>query len=159
MKKSVSALAFLALAACAKPAATDAPSAGDASRAIVQEVYAGFEAGDMDKATGVMAADIVWNEAEGNPYADNNPYVGPDAVLTGLFARLGGEWDGFAAIPSEFVAEDDRVIVFGRYSGTYKATGKFMDAPFVHSWTVTDGKISAFQQYTDTAEHAAVMSE
>jgi hypothetical protein len=30
----------------------------------------------------------------GRPYADKNPYVGPNAVLEGLFARLAGEWDG-----------------------------------------------------------------
>lgn len=140
---------------------TDLPlaQADNSAKAVVEEVYAGFAAGDMDRVTGAMASDIVWNEAEGNPYADNNPYVGPEAVLTGLFARLGGEWDGFAAMPQEYVTESDRVIVFGRYSGAYKATGEAMDAPFVHSWTVTDGKIVAFQQYTDTAEHAAVMGK
>lgn len=161
MKKLISILAFTALAACSNPSTTTSQTApsGDASKAIVGEVYAGFASGDMDKVTSVMAEDIVWNEAEGNPYADNNPYVGPETVLTGLFARLGGEWDHFAGIPTEFVTEGNRVIVFGRYSGTYKATGKSMDAPFVHSWTVKDGKITAFQQYTDTAEHAAVMAQ
>ncbi len=129
------------------------------AKAIVEQVYASFAAGDMDKVTGAMAADIIWNEAEGNPYADNNPYLGPEAILTGLFARLGGEWDGFTAEPQEYVTQGDRVIVFGRYSGTYKATGQSMDAPFVHSWTVADGKIAAFQQYTDTAAQAAVMAQ
>lgn len=146
-----------ALAACSNVSDTSAPEQN--AKDVVEEIYAGFAAGDMDRVTGAMAANIVWNEAEGNPYADNNPYVGPETVLTGLFARLGGEWDGFAAMPQEYVVEGGRVVVFGRYSGTYKATGKSMDAPFVHSWTVEDSKIVAFRQYTDTAAHAAVMSE
>ncbi|WP_425411081.1 nuclear transport factor 2 family protein [Hyphococcus sp.] len=150
-------IGLVGLAACSSPSSDQ--TAGSEARALVEQVYAGFAAGDMDAVTGAMATDIVWNEAEGNPYADNNPYVGPETVLTGLFARLGGEWDGFAAMPQEYVTQGGRVIVFGRYSGTYKATGKSMDAPFAHAWTVEDGKIVAFQQYTDTAEHAAVMSD
>jgi hypothetical protein len=35
-----------------------------------------------------MDAEISWNEAEGNPLADRNPYVGPQAVADSVFARL-----------------------------------------------------------------------
>lgn len=127
--------------------------------AIVQTVYNGFAAGDMDMATSVMSPDIIWNEAEGNPYADLNPYVGPNAVLSGVFTRIGGQWTGFTATPSEFVTEGNRVIVFGRYKGTYNATGKTLDAPFVHSLTVINGKITGFQQYMDTEQQVAVMTK
>ncbi|PHR52605.1 MAG: DUF4440 domain-containing protein [Robiginitomaculum sp.] len=125
----------------------------------VQAIYAGFAAGDMAMVTSVMSPDIVWNEAEGNPYADKNPYEGPDAILSGLFARLGGEWINFTATPNEYVIEGNRVIVFGRYTANYRATGQALDAPFVHSWTLQDGKVVSFQQYTDTAEYAAVMTK
>lgn len=134
-------------------------SLADTARAAVKTLYAGFAEGDMAKVTGAMAPDIVWNEAEGNPYQDKNPYVGADAIMSGLFSRLGGDWDGFTATPEDYVVEHDRVIVFGRYTGTYKATGKALDAPFVHAWTVKDGNITAFQQYTDTAQQVAVMSD
>ncbi len=127
-------------------------------RTLIETVYAGFAAGDIAKATSKMAPDIIWNEAEGNPYADKNPYIGPDAIIGGLFSRLGGEWDGFTARPDEYVVDGDRVVVFGRYTGTYKATGKSMDVPFVHSWTIKGGAIEAFQQYTDTATHTAAMT-
>lgn len=127
------------------------------AKTAVQAVYDGFSTGDMEKVTSVMAADIVWNEAQGNPYADLNPYRGPEGILTGLFARLGGEWDGFSATPNEFVVEGGRVIVFGRYGGTHIASGRTQDVPFVHSWTVIDGKIKSFQQYTDTAQLVSIM--
>ena len=32
---------------------------------IVEKVYEGFSVGDMDKVMSVMAADLIWNEAEG----------------------------------------------------------------------------------------------
>lgn len=128
-------------------------------KSVVKTVYDGFKAGDMDKVTSVMSPDIIWNEAQGNPYADRNPYNGPEEILTGLFARLGTEWEEFSAVPAEYVAEGERVIVFGRYGGKHLASGRSQDVPFVHSWTVEDGKITAFQQYTDTAQLVSIMGE
>ena len=112
----------------------------------------------MDTFAALMAPDITWFEAEGNPYADLNPYIGPEAVMTGLFGRLVSDWDDFSATPHEFVVEGDRVVVFGRYNETWKATGETIDIPFVHSWTVEDGRLVAFQQYTDTAALVATMT-
>jgi len=128
-----------------------------AATALVQSIYAGFAEGDMAKVTGAMADDIVWNEAQGNPYADLNPYLGPDKVLSGLFSRIGGEWDYFNATPDEFIVDGDRVVVIGQYDARHKTTNKTLDAPFVHVWTVQNGELTTFQQYTDTAAHVDAM--
>lgn len=128
------------------------------ARAVVQAVYDGFAAGDIALATSTMDPAIIWNEAESNPYADGNPYLGPDAVVGGVFVRIIGEWDGFTATPSEYVIDGDRVVVFGRYAGTYRATGKAVDIPFVHSYRIDEDRIVSFQQYTDTASHNAAMA-
>lgn len=162
---SIAVACMFGLSACsgAKPtediAAVEAAATDNSAADIVNTAYKGFAAGDMDMLTGVMSEDIIWNEAEGNPYADGNPYKGPNEILSGVFARIGGDWTGYTATPSEFVAEGNRVIVFGRYAGTYNATGKTLDAQFVHSWTVTKGQITGFQQYMDTLQQVAVMSK
>ena len=124
--------------------------------ALIQGLYAAFGAGDVPAVLERMSPDIVWNEAENFPYADGNPYQGPEAVLTGVFARLGTEWEGFAAVPAEFLDAGDSVILLGRYHGTFKATGRALDAQFAHVWRVEDGKAVAFQQYTDTLQAARV---
>ena len=124
--------------------------------ALIQGLYAAFKAGDVPDVLARMSPDIVWHEAENFPYADGNPYRGPEAVLTGVFARLGTEWDGFAAKPVEFLDAGDTVIVLGRYYGIYKATGRALDAQLVHVWRVADGKAVGFQQYTDTLQSALV---
>ena len=123
---------------------------------LVQGIYGAFKAGDVPGVVARMSPDIVWNEAENFPYADRNPYLGPEAILTGVFARLGTEWDGFAAIPEEFLDAGDTVVVLGRYHGTYLATGGVLDAQLVHVWRVEDGKAVAFQQYTDTLQAGRV---
>ncbi len=124
--------------------------------ALVQGIYAAFGAGDVPGVVSRMSPDIVWNEAENFPYADGNPYVGPGAIAAGVFARCGSEWDGFAAIPEEFLDAGDTVVVLGRYRGSYKATGRPQNAQFVHVWRVAGGKASAFQQYVDTLQVARV---
>ena len=116
----------------------------------VRALYAAFAKGDMPAALACMAPDIVWNEAENYPYADRNPYIGPEAVLMGVFARIGGDWDGFSAISDELIDGGDTIVSLGHYGGTSKATGKSMRAQFVHVFRVKNGKIAGFQQYADT---------
>jgi ketosteroid isomerase-like protein len=117
----------------------------------VRSVYKAFAIGDIPAVLAVFSPEMHWTEAEGGPYGGVS--IGPDAVLENVFMKLGGEWDGFAAIPSEFVADGSTVVALGEYSGTYKATGKSFKAPFAHVWKFKDGKAASFQQYTDTAVH------
>ena len=121
---------------------------------LVRAIYAAFAAGDVPGVVSRMSGDMVWNEAENFLYADGNPYRGPDAIVSGVFARLGSEWDGLSARPEEYLDAGDRVVVLGRYTGTCKATGRPADAQFAHVWRVEGGKAAAFQQYTDTLQFA-----
>lgn len=143
----------LGLAACGASDRAERANTSDAAAnaAVVRTVYDGFAAGDMSLATSRFADDISWREADSIAYADGNPYRGADAVIGGVFARIGGEWTGFSAEPETFVSEDEHVVVLGRYGGTYGTTGAALDAPFGHVWTVEDGEITSFRQLTDTA--------
>lgn len=163
---ALAAVSLLALpgAAMAAPQPAAATSVATASAqetvtvAVVESLYRAFAAGDGATIAGLLAADLVWVEAEGGPYADRNPYNGPGAVFEGVFGRIGAEFDGFAATPGTFLPSGDRVVAFGRYTGTNKATGEALDAQFTHVFTVTDGKITHFQQYTDTAQWMDVVT-
>lgn len=114
----------------------------------VQKVYEAFAKGDIFAVMGALSSDIEWTEAEGFPYGGT--YRGPKAVLEGVFMRLGAEWNGFAAVPDEFIDAGDNVVALGKYSGTYKATGKSFQANFAHVWKFHEGKAVRFVQYVDT---------
>jgi hypothetical protein len=47
-----------------------------------------FATGDMPTVLGLMHPKIEWKKAENNSLADGNPYIVPDAILKGVFARL-----------------------------------------------------------------------
>ncbi len=118
---------------------------------VIKGIYAAFASGDIPAVLGILSPAIVWNEAENNlPLAQGNPYVGPQAVLEGVFMRLGEEFDGFAVVPERYIAEGDLVVMTGRYSATAKATGLPVNPQVVHVWTLEDGKAATFQQHADT---------
>lgn len=124
----------------------------------IKAAYAAFGRNDPSVLFGAMDPAIDWNEAEGSPLADRNPYVGPQAVGEGVFGRLLGAVDNFTAVPSTFIDGGDHVVVFGRYGGTMKSGGARLDAPYCHVYRFRDGKAVSFQQYTDTAQWARLMS-
>ena len=114
----------------------------------IKAVYDAFAKGDIPTVLEVLSADIEWTEAEGFPYGGT--YRGPRAVLEGVFMRLGSEWNGFAAVPHDFIDGGDAVVALGKYSGTYKATNKSFQAEFAHVWKFREGKAVRFVQYVDT---------
>jgi ketosteroid isomerase-like protein len=116
----------------------------------VRAVYEAFAVGDVPAVLGFLTPDAEWTEAEGFPYGGT--YTGPEAVLENVFMKIGGEWDGFAAVPNEIIDGGDTVVALGLYSGTFKATGKSFEAHFAHVWKIRDGKAYKFHQYTDTAK-------
>jgi len=124
----------------------------------ITAAYAALGRNDPSVLFGAMDPTITWNEAEGNPLADRNPYVGPQAVGDGVFARILAAIDNFTAQPSTIIDGGDHVVALGRYRGTLKADASAaLDAEFCHVYRFRDGKVVTFQQYTDTTQWARLM--
>ncbi|MEI9813075.1 MAG: nuclear transport factor 2 family protein [Acidobacteriota bacterium] len=119
---------------------------------VVESFYEAMKVGDVGGALSLLDPAVEWTEADNFIYADLSPYIGTDNVVNGLFMRLMTEWQGFKAIPEQFIGSGDTVAVLGRYHGTYNATGKSIHAQMVHVYKIANGKIVKFQQYTDTAQ-------
>lgn len=110
---------------------------------VIRGAYDAFSRGDVAAVLAAMAPDSEWNEAENFPYADGNPYVGPEAVAQGVFARLGGEWDSFSLAIENVLDAGDNVVVLGRYRGRHSGTGSDLDAQFAHVWWLERARSSA----------------
>jgi ketosteroid isomerase-like protein len=126
---------------------------------VVRGLYEAFGRGDVPAIIAALDPKVEWWEAESFLYADKNPYVGPNAVLEGIFMRIGNEWEQFAVSPKEVLDAGDTVIGHGYYSGTYKKNGQKVRAQFAHFFTFRDGKIVKFQQYNDTAQFQQAASK
>lgn len=95
-----------------------------------------------------VAEDISWTEAKGFPYAGT--YIGLASITKNVFSRLGSEWIDYKFTPEDYVANDNKVVAYGTYSGACKATGKYFEARVAHLWKLKDGKIISFEQFVDS---------
>jgi ketosteroid isomerase-like protein len=125
---------------------------------IIRDAYTSFLQRDIPSVLAMFDPHIEWRMAEGHPYQpDSGPWIGPEAITRGFFMRAGSEWDGFTLTPSAFHEAGNAVIVECRYTGVYKPTGKRLDAQVCHIWKLTNGTVTSFQQYIDTAQLQDVM--
>jgi ketosteroid isomerase-like protein len=127
-------------------------------RNTVELLYQAYARRDFSTFLDLLDPRVELHAAENFIYADGNPYTGRDAVRNGILARLDGEWTGFSVVPEEFLGAGDVMIVRGRYRGTFKETGTAIDAAFVHVFRFTEGRVSAWQTYTDTAQFRDAVS-
>ena len=114
-------------------------------------VFASARPSESVKPLAALAPDAEWTEAEGFPYAGT--YKGVEAILTGVFHRLGTEWIGYRAEVHTFMEDGDRVAAFGVYSGTYKATGRSMRAAFARR--VGRLKLQLYERFSGAGSSAA----
>ncbi len=116
---------------------------------LIRGLYEAFARGDVEAVLAALDEQVEWTEVDGFPHGGT--YVGKHAVLEGVFAPLGRDWDSFTADMSEFLDAGDHVVAIGRYRGQYEPTGRSFDAEGAVVWTVRDGKVTRFRQYVDTA--------
>jgi ketosteroid isomerase-like protein len=116
---------------------------------VVRRQYLAAATGDLDTLRETLAADVEWTEMAGFPLGGT--YRGPDAVVTGVLARLAAEWDGFAAHDDTYVTDGDDVVVLARYTGRHHSTAKELNVRVAHHYTVRGGKIVRFEQFVDSA--------
>ena len=117
----------------------------------VRRFYDALGRGDVPAVLSLLDEQVEWTEAERFPYYAGT-WHGPQAVLDNLLVPLSGDWDGFSAKAHEFIAEGDRVVSLGTYSGTFKKTGRSFLAAFAHIWTVRGDKLVRFDMHTDTVK-------
>jgi ketosteroid isomerase-like protein len=122
---------------------------------IVSDHYAASARGDLAAMMADVAPDAQWTEMAGFPCGGT--YIGPGQVIENVFKVLGAEWDGYRFTLETLIDAGERIVGVGDYSGTYRKTGKAMQARVVHVWEVKGGQVRRFEQFTDTLLVAQAM--
>jgi hypothetical protein len=120
------------------------------NKAIVEQAYNNFKAGNIDALLNLMSDDISWTlpEMEGVPFAGKRN--GRQSVGE-FFATVNSSQEVLRFEPRELISEGDKVVALGSYEWRVKLTGREFRGEFAHAWTIRDGKLAAFHEYTDTA--------
>jgi uncharacterized protein len=119
-----------------------------ANLTLLRSTYEGLSGENATRLLAALTPDAVWIEAAGFPYAGT--YVGAEAIVANVFRRLATEWTDYRAQADHYLEQGDQIVAFGVYSGTFNATGRFMQASFAHLYTFKDGKIARMVQYVDS---------
>jgi hypothetical protein len=115
---------------------------------IVRAHYAASAQGNVSEMMVNVSPQVRWTEMAGFPCAGT--WVGPEVVADNVFAVLGRDWIGYRFELERLIDGGDQIIGVGTYHGTYRATGKEMQARVAHVWQLQGGKVLAFEQFTDT---------
>jgi hypothetical protein len=121
---------------------------------LVQGLYAAFGRGDIATIVGALAPEVVWH-SHGRPqdFPTLGTYKGPQGVQT-FFQTVADTQTPTDFSPREFYTTGDKVFVLGHYAWTMRKTGKSAASDWVHIFTVRDGKVTTFDEFTDTAQFA-----
>jgi ketosteroid isomerase-like protein len=66
--------------------------------------------------------------------------------------RVRAFYEGAASgAPDDLVDGGDRVVALGRFCGTPRASGRYVEVPFALVWTMRDGQAVEVDEHTDTA--------
>lgn len=120
---------------------------------VVKDAYAAFQRGDIQGVLALVDENVDWHAIKGGegvaPHAGRRN--GRVAVAE-FFSQLGGSMEFSKFEPREFVAQGDQVAVIGEYSATVKTTGHSLASDWVMVFTIRDGKVVRFREWTDSAQ-------
>jgi ketosteroid isomerase-like protein len=124
------------------------------NKQIAMQGYQLYKDKDIKGLLALYRDDIEWvgTESEHIPYAGS--YHGKDQVAQ-FFKKMDQSVETIKFEPKTYTAEEDRVIVTGHASYRVKATGHTFDSPWVHVFTMRDGKVARFEYFTNTAASEA----
>jgi 2-(1,2-epoxy-1,2-dihydrophenyl)acetyl-CoA isomerase len=120
--------------------------------AIAERLYAALSAGDRSTLAEILHPDFTGHATEGLPLGLGGSYQGPEAMQRDFWWKIGRNYRAEAKAESFHTLDDGRLFVSGRYLGQGRASGRTLDAAFIHVLAISDdGRIVALEQLTDSA--------
>jgi ketosteroid isomerase-like protein len=123
---------------------------------IIQEAFGAFGRGDLPGLLAMLTEDVTWDHPQPGAIPWAGARRGRDQVAE-YFRLLGGTGDVLAFEPRQFVAQGDTVVVLGSERIRVRATEREYAVEWVLAFTLRDGKIASFREYTDTAAIIAAL--
>jgi hypothetical protein len=118
---------------------------------VVQDAYAAFGRGDVQSILDSLDDGIVWKGVYGaGPHVPTAGERRGKAQVGEFFTQVAQNVNFSRFEPQEFIATGDKVVALGHYTGT-TPVGKIFDSDFAMVFTLRNGKVTEFQEFTDSA--------
>jgi ketosteroid isomerase-like protein len=122
----------------------------DQNKQLVMQAYGLYAQGDIKGVLMLCDERICWVSPDIERVPFSGTYNGHYEVAD-FFSRMAEHLDTLQFAPRDVIAEGDKVVVTGDARWQVKATGVEFGTAWVHVFTVRDGKVVRFEQYSDTA--------
>jgi 2-(1,2-epoxy-1,2-dihydrophenyl)acetyl-CoA isomerase len=124
----------------------------DAKVSTAQQLYLALAAGDRKALSALLHPDFVGHVTDGLPLNMGGRHDGPEAMQRDVWWTIGRNYK-VEAQPEDFrVLDDGLLFVAGHYRGEGRASGRRLDAAFIHViGFAADGRIASLRQLTDSA--------
>jgi ketosteroid isomerase-like protein len=116
---------------------------------VVQKIYAAFKSGDIPFILNAVTEDIDWQMLGLKELPHTGPHRGRDQVERFL-KEVAAETDIRKFEPREYIAQGDKVVALGFYSGTSRLSGRPIQSEWAMIFTLRNGKVARFREYADT---------
>lgn len=120
------------------------------TKQLVMQAYQFYKDKNINGILSLNHEDIEWISPESDYIPFAGSFHGKEQVAQ-FFSKIEQTQDAIKFEPQNFIAEGDKVVVTGVSTWRVKATGLTYDNPWVHVFTLRDGKIARFEQYNHTA--------
>lgn len=115
---------------------------------IVRALLGAVQSGDYPAFAQLCAPDVVWQQNVGFP--GGSTWRGAEAIVQGVLQGNAARWSEFRVVAEEWLDADPCVVVLGHYAGRNRVSGEEFRADYAHVYTIVEGKIARFRQFTDT---------
>lgn len=126
----------------------------DQNLAIVQSAYAAFGRADIPAVLAALDPSVEWEAVIGaDPLRVPTAGVRKGVAAVGEFFQALGRTMTFDKFePREFIAQGDQVACIGYYDARVRETGGRMESSWVMVFTIRNGKIVRFREWSDSAQ-------
>jgi ketosteroid isomerase-like protein len=115
---------------------------------VLRRGYAAFAEGDVPAVLALLDQGITWYTPDSVPYGGH--FTSPQEVGA-FFGTIPQNYISFAVVPHTYLEAGDTVVVMGDLRGRTFAD-RPLDLPFVHIWTMRDGKATSFTEHFDSVK-------
>jgi len=117
---------------------------------IVRRVYEAFGRGDLDGLIALLDPQVSWRTPGPPDLPTAGLRHGTDAVRD-FFGVLLNTFEITDFVPSDFLAQGDKVVVLGTSRERVKPAGTAVDFRWVHVYTLHEGRIVTFDEPADVS--------
>ncbi|MFE9635226.1 nuclear transport factor 2 family protein [Streptomyces sp. NPDC006463] len=121
----------------------------DDNLALVRRAYRAFHDRDVAGLLDTLDPQVEWVHPDGMADYGLGGTKHGHAGVREFLSRVPSVLGGMRLEPQEFVAADDRIVVFGVRQVT-SVRGTTRSLPFIHSWTLRDGIAVRMEDVFDT---------